>query len=88
MNPLATRPKGPSRAEVERWCLLSAIAGGCSCADLTARLGLSPLLAGALRVAVLDLRRSGFVDELDDRVSVTSSGENWHRQFATQSDLG
>jgi hypothetical protein len=88
MNPMTTSPKGPSRAEVERWCLLSAIDGGCSCADLPARLGVSPLLAGALRVAVLDLRRCGLVDELDDRLLVTPSGENWHRQFAAQSDLG
>ncbi len=88
MKPMRTSQQGPSRAEVESWCLLTAIAGGCSFADLTARLGLSPLLTGALRLAVLDLSRRGFVAELEDRLSVTESGDTWRRQFATQNNLG
>lgn len=87
MKPPTTSPKGPSRSEVERWCLLTAIASGCSRADLAGRLGLSPLLAGALRMAVLHLSQSGFVAELDDRLSVTASGDAWRRQFATQNNL-
>lgn len=88
MNPLTTNSPGPSRAEVERWCLLTAIAGGCSREDLAERLGLSPLLAGALRLAVLDLSRSGVVAELEDHLSVTESGDTWRRQCATQNNLG
>jgi hypothetical protein len=87
MNQLTTNPRGPTRAEVERWCLLTAIAGGCSRADLVARLGLSPLLAGAIRLAVLDVSRSGFVAELEDRFSVTESGDAWRREFATQNNI-
>ncbi len=88
MNPSTTEQPEPSRAEMECWSLLTAIAGGCSRADLAERLGLPPTLLGALRMAVDDLRRTGFVDELHDRLSVTASGEIWCVQFAARSNRG
>jgi DNA-binding IclR family transcriptional regulator len=84
MNLFAASQNGPSRADVERYCVLQAIAEGCSCSELTARLGLSPSLADVVHTTVHDLQAIGLVEDLDTRITLTPKGEDWKRQITAQ----
>lgn len=67
---------------MERYCILQAIDQGCSCVELTVRLGLSPSLCGAVQLVVQDLQLAGLVEEIDGRITITTTGEGWQRQIA------
>lgn len=80
--------RGLSRADVECWCVLSAIADGCSLSDLLARLGLSPLLVGVMRQVVSGLEQDGLVEVVQERISSTDRARAWLRAFSMHSAFG
>lgn len=85
MDPLGTRQRGLSRADVERFCMLTAIGDGCTCDELAGRLGLSPLLVKAVHTGVLTLKQEGLVDEMGAIIQVTERGREWKQLFDGQS---
>jgi DNA-binding IclR family transcriptional regulator len=70
----------PSRAEIERLCLLKAIGDGSSLSAVAQNLGLSPQLAHAIRHALQTLIEAGFVEASGDRVSPTEEGVRYLRE--------
>lgn len=65
-----------TRGEIERLCLLGAIPdSGCTPEELTPRLGLSPLLHGAVAAALAPLVDSGLVEKSEASVVRSQSGE-------------
>lgn len=71
-------PRGPTREEIETLCLLHVIhQHGCRASDLAALLGLSPGLAATVAQCAEPLVKAGWVDAKEDRLSLTSAGEQW-----------
>lgn len=78
-DPVGTTKKssGIARAEIERLCLLYALAeedGAMS--RVTARLALSPELEAAVTEAALTLVATGWVEPIDARLCVTDAGRD------------
>jgi len=72
------QPRALSRGDIENLCLLSAIPDeGCAVSELPGRLGLSPLLADSVAEAVTPLANSGWIQNLDGRVVLTTAGREW-----------
>ena len=72
------KPSALPRGKIEELCLLSAIPDeGCAVDELPNRLGLSPLLAGAVEKASVGLLNAGLIQALDGRVAVTAEGKAW-----------
>ncbi len=70
-----------SRGEIESLCMLHAIpADGCRVADFPNLLGLSPLLAEAVAEAIVPMVNSGWIQEQDERVEVTTAGRAWLKE--------
>ena len=66
------------RGDIESLCLLGAIPkSGCTLSELSARLGLSPLLAESVAEAIAPLINAGWIHESDDRMYVTAAGHAW-----------
>ena len=75
------KPSALSRGEIEELCLLSVIPDeGCTVNELTSRLGLSLLLAEAVKEATVKLANAGWVQELDGRVTITAEGKAWAKE--------
>ncbi len=67
-----------TRGGIENLCLLSAIPDeGCAIGDLSVLLGLSPHLKESVAEAIGPLIETGWVQESDDRVAVSSAGRAW-----------
>lgn len=68
----------PRRADIETYCLLTAVGtGGCPAHDLAERLGLSPTLAAAVGASTRALEDAGLVIRVDDVLARTEEGNLW-----------
>lgn len=71
------KPAGISRGEIERLCLLYALAEeGGAMSRVTARLDLSSELEAAVTEAAMTLVATGWVEPIDARFCVTDAGRD------------